>query len=562
MTRLYVDGVLRGNYNAYRRDGANPRQDKYSLFQEGTPHYASEFDPAIDSGSAQDVLVRYDASYFDRFEDRRSQYLGSKGVLTHQFSASNTLTSGFDFQYHTLRLFQNLSPTDPSGFQINNVNYYGFDSLGNVADPSGYQNSTKHPYNLGLFLQDRLEHRGLIIQAGLRFDVFDYRSQRLKDIHKPFDPAGSDTAHITILDPTDLTSSKKFTRLSPRLGISFPISDKTQMHVNYGIFYQRPDLTNLYSGWNFVYGRIGGGSYYPQPSPNLGPETITQYEVGMSHQLGDFTAVDITAYYKDVKDLTQIISIPAFPLEWWSYGNADFGTIKGVDFSLTMRQTHNISMSLKYSLSYAQGTGSYSQSQYNIAWKNPTGTPRVTNPLDYDQRHSLIGMFDIRTGAKEGPRFGDAHPLENTGLNILIQAASGTPFTPMQPYDAITAAAVQQIPTGPINSAHLPWTFTVDMKLERTFTLGAYKLVPYLWVKNLLNYENVIAVYEGTGEPYSTGWLETPTGANDVDRTDPGIAHIAGNYGEQYSYRYDLLQNNPTNYSNPRMIIAGLRMSF
>jgi len=470
------------------------------------------------------------------------------------------VTSGFDFQYHTLRFFQDLVPTETQGFKNQNVNYFGFDSVGNVADPSGYINTTKHPYNLGIFVQDRLDYRGLIVQGGLRFDYFDYKSKRFRDIHRPFDP---DFTGVSVLRESDFESSKKFTRLSPRLGISFPISAKTQMHVNYGIFYQRPDLNNLYSGLNFTYARIGAGSYYPHPSPNLGPETITQYEVGMTHQLGDYTALDLTAYYKDVKDLTQIFQVkPAVPFFYDVYANVDYGTIKGVDVSLNMRRTRNISLSLKYSLSYASGTGSYAQSTYNIAWKEPSGTPKRTNPLDYDQRHAIIGMFDIRTQDREGPRLGDAYPLQNTGLNILMQAGSGTPYTPMVPYDAVAIKSVQQTPTGPINSAHLPWTFSVDFKLERTFKVGQYRLVPYVWVKNLLNYENVLTVYEGTGEPYATGYLDTPEGIQRSTNPVPASTHVSETSGHKFAYRYNLLQENPSNWMAPRMIMAGLRMSF
>jgi len=563
VTRLYTDGVLKGDYSAYRRGFANPEQDDYLLYQEGIATYASDIDSTIEVGSPQDVVVRYDASYFDQFEDRRSSYLGSKGVITHQFSTNNTMTSGFDFQYHTLRFFQDLVPTNNAGYADRNVNYYGFDSLGNKADPDNYANSTKHPMNIGLFVQDRLQHRGLIVQAGVRFDFFDYKAKRFKDIHNPFNPAGSDTALSGVLDETDFEDSKKFTRLSPRLGISFPISDKTQMHINYGIFYQRPDLFNLYSGLNFTGARIGAGSYYPHPSPNLEPETVTQYEVGMSHQLGEYTAFDLTAYYKDVKDLTQIFHVtPAEPYVYDVYANVDYGTIKGVDFSLNMRRTRNISLNLKYSLSYASGTGSYAQSTYNIAWKNPTGTPKRTRPLDYDQRHSIIGMFDLRTSAGEGPRIGDFHLFENTGLNVIAQVASGTPYTPMLSYDAVTTAAVQQIPTGPVNSGHLPWTFTIDFKLERSLKVGSYTLVPYLLVKNLLNRENVTNVYEGTGEAYTTGYLETPEAQQKSGLTDIANEHTGETSGEQFAYRYDLLQNNPTNYSNPRMILVGLRMAF
>jgi len=117
-------------------------------------------------------------------------------------------------------------------------------------------------------------------------------------------------------------------------------------------------------------------------------------------------------------------------------------------------------------------------------------------------------------------------------------------------YDAVTAASVKQQPASPINSAHLPWTFTIDLKIERSFKLGNYQLVPYLWVKNCSITKNVIAVYEGTGEAYSTGYLETDDGQEKAQSTAPGNPHTGAVEGDMYSYRYDLLQNNPNNYSN------------
>ncbi len=132
----------------------------------------------------------------------------------------------------------------------------------------------------------------------------------------------------------------------------------------------------------------------------------------------------------------------------------------------------------------------------------------------------------------------------------------------MAPYDAVAIKSVQQTPTGPINSAHLPWTFSIDLKLERTFKIGQYQLVPYVWVKNLLDYENVITVYEGTGEAYSTGYLDTPEGIQRSTSTVVANQHTGELSGEKFAYRYDLLQSNPSNYMYPRMIMAGVRMSF
>ena len=562
-SRQRGDGILFDNYAAYNRGFANPEVDQYSLFAEGDIVWAADVDTtdALEPGDPGDVVLSYAPHLFDDWFDRRSSYIGFKGDINYQITSANTIKAGFDLQRHTLRYFRDYIPTYTQGFNPENVNYYGFDSTGNTTNGGNFTNKVKHPINLGLYVQDRFEYRGLIVNGGLRFDYFDYKTDRVKNLRDPLDPnnTGND-----VMDPGDLEPSEKFYRVSPRVGVSFPISDKSQMHVNYGVFYQRPDLNNLYVNYDFFAARISAGSYLPFSNPNLKPETITQYEIGLTRQLGEVTSFDVTAYYKDVKDLTQIVTIYGSPLSDYQYpvyANQDFGTIKGVDFSLDMRRNHNISMSLKYSLSYADGTGSYTQSQYNIGWKNPDGSPRQTHPLDYDQRHSLIGMFDLRTVKGEGPKLGDMYVLENTGLNVLVQLASGTPYTPTRIYDAITTASVTQEPTGEINSEHMPWTFTVDFKLERTFDFGRYQLVPYLWVRNLLDHENVLSVYEGTGEAGKTGYLTSTEGqAKSTDATE--LPHYHTTEGAQYAYRYDLLQNNPSNYSYPRMIMVGLRMSF
>jgi len=548
--RMRGDGVIFDDYEAYRRATGNPEWDDLTTaFREGDSIFAHQVDNNVVQGSEEDTVVGFYESYWGNYLHRISSYIGFKGDITSQISRAHTLKFGFDFQRHTLRYFENLDATDIGG-TTGNLNRYGFDENGEESDDQGWENDTKHPINLGVYLQDRFEWRDFVVNAGLRFDFFDYKSLRLIDVEDPFDPTDVGDGEF---QESDFEDSKKFTRLSPRLGVSFPVSDQTQVYMNYGKFFQRPDLRRLYVGYDFLEDRIGAGSYYPFASPNLEPEQITQYEFGLTRQLGENTAVNIAAYYKDVEDLTQIFHQAAEPYAYDYYGNVDYGTIKGVDFSLTMRRTRNMAISVKYSLSYASGTGSYANSTFNIAWKNPQGTPKSTNPLDYDQRHSLIGMFDLRSTSGEGPMIGDMHPLENMGLNVVMQLASGLPYTPTNPYDAITAASVQQEPIGSINSANMPWNYQIDMKLEKTFTFGQYRLVPYLWIKNLLNTENELAVYEGTGEANTTGYLGSDVAQGSIDNPETG---------EQFEYLYDFGQNNPKNYSNPRIIYLGIRMSF
>lgn len=528
--RYSGDGVIFMSLNAYERAFANPEWDDQDLFRE-----------AFDTTSVAGDTVQ---SYFTGYTHRESSYLGFKGDVNYQYGAHHTFRAGFDVQLHKIRQISVLGAVQ--GFSYTRYDFFGYDSLGNDYDGDDFTKKKKTPNNIGVYLQDRFEWRGLIIKGGLRFDRFDYKALQIVDLTSPLDPTDVGDGN---LDESDLKDSEVFTKVSPRLGIAFPVSDKTQLHINYGKFFQRPNLNNLYLNYNFFAARISAGSYYPFASPNLEPEQVTQYEAGITHQLGLNTAIGVTAYYKDVQNQTQIFHQAATPTSYDFYANTDYGTIKGIDFSLVMRRMRNLKLNLNYTLSWATGTGSYDQSTYNIAWKNPGNTPKVTNPLDYDQRHSITAVLDFRMGEGEGPVFGDIRPFENLNINAIAQLASGTPYTPTNIYDAAREGiSVDQEPLGSINSSNLPWSYNVDLKIERKFKVGQFTMTPYLWVQNLFETENVYLVYEGTGEPNTTGWLSTEEGEVWSQAND--------------NTNYQLKQENPKNYGKPRMFYFGLRMSF
>lgn len=551
--RIRGDGVLFDDLPAYRRAYTNPEWDDMNLFRNPYgPIKASAVDTSVTPNSPEDTVVFYTESYWNNFLHRKSSYLGFQGDFNRQIGFAHTVKAGFDFQRHTLRFYENLDPTNTAGYSSDNINRYGFTVDAKESDSEDYRNNTKHPINLGVYVQDRIDAKGLIIDAGLRFDLFDYKALRIKDPTFPLDPDSA--TGVNNLDRSDLENSKVFTRLSPRLGISFPVTDRTQFHINYGQFYQRPDLVRLYVGYDFMAARlVQPGSYYPFPSPNLEPEKTTQYEAGIAHQLGDNTVLNLTAYYKDVQDLTQIFTqAPAFPLQYDYFANTDYGTIKGFDLEFKVRRTHYVGFDFKYTLSYASGTGSYAQSNYNVAWQNPKEPPKVTSPLDYDQRHNFLAIVDYRYGRGEGPKLGDVHPLERLSANAVVQLFSGTPYTPMNMFDAATEAAVNPVPRGRINSDNIPWSLNIDIKVERQFDVSGFTLVPYIWVQNLLDNENAVAVYESSGKPDVTGWLQTDEGAL-----------FSQSYAQQNgNYYYRLKEDNPRNFAGPRVIFFGIRMGF
>ncbi len=563
--RFRGDGVYRDDLWSYGRPNGNPRLDNTNLFWSfDDPTTTPTIDTQTVDGTVRSFVMDGDeGSLWDDFYKRKSSYIGFKGDINTELDEYNTLKAGFELQRHTLRYYRHLFPArvadglTSGGFD--DIDRYGYDAFGEEADPSGDDNATKHPINAAFYLQDRIEWRGMIVNAGLRFDYFDYKAKRLKSLTDPFDPSGAGVTdpNSTILDAGDLEPSKKFTRLSPRLGLAFPISDQSQMFVNFGKFFQRPDLIRLYVGYDFYEFKVNtGGYFYAIGNPNLEPEKTTQYEIGVSHQLGENTSLEISTFYKDIVGLVQVRNTPASPRAYSLYVNSDYGNVRGVETHLHMRRTRNIEADFKYTFSYATGTGSYSTTQQNIAW-TASYVPKQTAPLDYDQRHNLVANLDYRTGKGEGPRVGDAFPFENFGLNVLAQLSSGTPYSPSKVYNEVTLAAVTPEPSAQRNSSYGPFSLFIDLKAERSFKVGAYKISPYVMVKNLLNRDNASTVYESTGRANTTGWLNTSEGQDFVANTSTPDG--TGLTGEE---KYNIKENNPQNYANPRMILFGIRMAF
>jgi len=539
------DGVYFDDVNAYSVNGQTNLRNGLPWFWpgfSGTPG-----DPLGDSLAASARAAGGNGHVYDDYLHRESSYIGAKGDYTNQVNPYHQLKAGFESDWHTLRFYDALYPASLP-LTIEDINSYGFQQDGNGHQDGG-QDGPRKPYTGSLYLQDKYERSGVVVNGGLRFDYIDTATDALKSENQPLGPSSGDT-----LGAEDLAPSKTYTSISPRIGLGFPVTDRTVLHVNWGQFFQQPNLQDLYVSYRYLeYKLLKGGYFYGFGNPNLKPEQTTAYEVGFAHQLNDYAKLDVTAYYKDVKDLVEIATIPSNPNNFSSYRNVDFATIKGIDFGFTMRRVNHLAGSLNYSLSSAVGTGSVSNSHGNIAW-TAAQPPKQTSPLDFDQRHKLSVNLDYGFDRGEGPKWGKGAPLENTSFNLLYNVASGTPFTPTNVYDEVTLAAVQSNPTGPLNSIYAPWTQSVDFKINKGWRLNNVDMSAYVWVLNAFDTENPISVFTGTGSPYSTAYLNTEDGK--------AVTQNLASQGIDAQKAYAQALQNQSLFSNPRMVRFGLRMGF
>lgn len=566
------DGLHFDDIWAYGRPGVATSFDETNLFYSWDDiNEVTETEDTVINGRT--YTIRGDeAAIWNNYLHRKSSYVGGKFDLTSQVNQFHEFKAGIEFQRHTLRRYQHLAPSriwleDLGGFD--DVDRYGYSATGEDEEDDGLQGA-KHPVTMAAYLQDKFELEGMIINAGLRLDYFDVNTKRLRSETSPLDPDGyldpskyptptpEQEQMAQELDPGDLEDSRPETAISPRVGVAFPVADGSVFHASYGRFMQRPDLQNLYVSYEFLEYKIkNGGYFFPFGNPNLRPEKTTAYEMGWTRQVGASSSFDVTAYYKDVKDLTQVINQQADPYSFSTYRNSDFGTIKGVEFRFDMQRTRNVGFQASYALSEATGTGSNPNSQSNIAWV-AGDQPLTPSPLDHDQRHKFVGIFDLQLGKGEGPQFGNFHPFANTGLNVTFQAGSGFPFTPTAVWNEVTLASNRGPLEGAVNSRYSGWRMQTDLKATKSFTLAGSRLEFSLWVINLFDAENILAVFQSTGLPNSTGWLETGEGQQFRETYDESH-DTSGLTGEQ---KYRLRENDPNNYDVPRQVRAGLKLSF
>ena len=350
----------------------------------------------------------------------------------------------------------------------------------------------------------------------------------------------------------------------PRIAFSFPIGDKSQFKASYDIIARRPS-----SGWEASYlSYLYMSQISSISNPNLKPERITNYELGFQQALNNTSAISISAYYKETRDLIQLIQYNGADPNpnYYSYDNKDFRTIKGVTLAYDLRQTKNIRVNANYTLQYAEGTGLSSSTMTELIKEGYT-TLKMLNPISDDRRHEFKANVDFRYAG--GPKYNgpvitrvvtdstgqkrkkEVKLLENFGINFMAVAQSGRPYTK-------AFSNSQSTIVGGYRGARLPWGFYFNIIADKVWPVKVGKRDTYITaavtVNNLFDIRNIVGVFSVTGNPEDNGYL-----------TDPESQRVINSYMDPQAYRdiYTItLRNGTWNYSSPRTIKLSLSYNF
>jgi hypothetical protein len=450
------------------------------------------------------------------------------------------------------------------------INNFGYDFFGNETNEDGLI-APKKPVFFAAYIQDKIEWNDLVVNIGFRYDYIDIDNQEFVDPARPELTIDKNTGAI---DPNGLKDVPSFNAISPRVGVSFAVTDQTVFHAQYGKFVQQTRLRDAYTGIYSTARSLRGGLFIGAPVGfNIRPTRTTQYEIGFTQQIADFASFDITGYYKDIQDqvvLKQQNVDGNSPFGAYNIlTNGDFATTKGLELSFNMRRVDRFQANATLSIQDAQGTGSFPNSNRGLVGAPLDGVtifePQYISPLEYNNALSGSINLDYRFGVDDGPKV-----LEQFGASILMTFSSGHPFTRGKGGDDLEGNARDRQPLESLNSSTTPSIFQVDLRVDKTISIWEkLKANIYVHVINLFDARNIYNVFLRTGSVEDDGFLSDP---------DLG-GQLVNTLGDEYRQLYQAInldyyeqwQNATTGaaytttpyfYGPPRQIRLGVRLEY
>lgn len=476
---------------------------------------------------------------------RNTNTLQGKVDLTSQVNKTNQVKIGMDLRIHKLNLheFQIIRQgreTDPFVPKIPQLS-------------SPANNQYQHdPVEASLYIQDKIEFNDMIVNAGLRYDYFDANGRVPLDFRDPDNAkyfyvrtAADDIIKVKendynktqgeIIDVVDIRGNQwtyKYKdaepvhQISPRIGIAYPITARGVIHFSYGHFFQIPTFEQLYHNpefevWPGGLGvRIGFSDYEANKMGNaeLKPQQTISYEIGLQQQLTDDIGIDMTGFYKDIRNLLGIEIINTYAQDVYArYINRDYGNVRGFTLSFNKRRSNYISASVNYTYQVAEGNSSNPDAAYYDARNNKESEVQVV-PLDWDQSQTL--NFTVTLSEPD-----------IWGVSIIGRLGSGLPYTPK----------VSNVGATFENSQRKPTQYNFDLRAHTEFKLFGLKYSIFLKIYNLFDHKNEIQVYSDTGRSGYT--IESHGSVRGVNTLAEYL-------------------NRPDYYSEPRRVILGFSVGF
>ncbi len=433
--------------------------------------------------SVVSMVPRYTLlSYYHTWTKSFSQSYQIKGDYTNQVSKTHNIKTGFQFKSNDFS-YENFAAESKPG-RNNSMNIFD----GN-------------PYEGNVYLQDKIEFPGLVVNVGVRGDFFNQNREAAKNMFDPLafevgTPGHDPGAPLGIPGTPEMERTKMQIAIAPRLGVSYPMSENAALHFVYGHFYQRPSWTKMF-GFPFVnYTTVPDSMKDPfakqitymdewqgyYGNPDLGFERTIQYELGVDYNIADIARLDLTGYYKDASHeagvVTGVYAATYTATKALMVSNSGYSDVRGIETKLDSRFDGMFNFGLSHEI-YWSFTG-----EVGFSRLYEDGSPNVDIPKGLRQQRGAWGNYQRVKGwasfsvdKDAGPEIGGVKPFSDVNIYTNFWWRTGDQYTYHAPGDQSTE---------PNNMRWFNY-YTIDLKASKGIDVAGVTTELSVTVKNLFN---------------------------------------------------------------------------
>jgi hypothetical protein len=421
------------------------------------------------------------------------------------FFIENTGQSQFDAHY-SVQIGSHFLDGGASG---NFMSVYRYDN-GLPWDANPFKDSfLVHPYTAAVYLTDKMEFSDITFAPGVRFDVFQSGAQQINNVYQPVQVNAQGVA-TGGTSPTALQ-----TQISPRLAITYAVTDQTTFNFGYNWYFKQPNLNDVLTntaGGNAQSIRLAlirGGNILGNGA--LAAQRTREVDVGFQTQLSDVFMFSLNGVYKDLRNSAglQQISSPLLATGYTLFSDDQYGNDRSIEFIAEKRMSDNYSAKFTYTYQVAKGTSSSATENYSKLVNADPNSEQAVLPLQpfyfsYDKPHVAELLLNLNYNKGEGPT------LFHTKLFQLFSLSTSTEYSSGVPYTSVDLKGGQ---LGAINGNREPDNFQTDATLTRTIpfedilgeTWKTVFLDLQLEVTNIFNRTTPLYVYATTGQGDNDG---------------------------------------------------------
>ena len=250
-------------------------------------------------------------------------------------------------------------------------------------------------------------------------------------------------------------------RISPRAGLSYKVTERFSLRTSYGHYFQQPLFLLLET--------------FPQ-NRALIPIRANHMVAGLTYIIGPTVRMTIEGYQKDYKDYPVSTQFPSFSLAsagdtfnvseiLMPYASVGRGRSRGVEVFIEKKFRGRW---------FGQANVAYSSSKYS-------GLDGIRRPGTYDYPVVVNGVIGYKLTRK-------------WDISSSFRFMSGKPYTPFNQ----TLSQQQNrgiLDLSRVNGLRTPSYFRPDFRFDRTFTVNGKPLLFWIGIQNVAGRRNIAGVY-------------------------------------------------------------------